>query len=151
MRRLVVCFMVFLFAGLGLGFSKQSKTNGEQTGETSAAIPAEASAKKNPVKATPESLAEAKKLYGYDCAMCHGKAGDGKGDLADQMKLDLHDWRDASSIAKMTDGDLFYVISVGRGKMTGEGDRMKEETRWNMVIYVRSFGQKGAAGAAKPQ
>jgi mono/diheme cytochrome c family protein len=151
MRRIVVCFLVFLLAGLGIGLSKQSKTTAEQTGEASAAIPAEASAKKNPVKVTPESLAEAKKLYGYDCAMCHGKAGDGKGDLADQMKLDLHDWRDATSIAKMTDGDLFYIISVGRGKMTGEGDRMKEDIRWNLVIYVRSFGQKGAAGAAKPQ
>ena len=43
-------------------------------------IPPEAAAKANPVKPTAESLAKGKKLYGYDCAMCHGKDGDGKGD-----------------------------------------------------------------------
>src|SRR5438128_2512367 len=35
--------------------------------------PATAATKKeNPVKATPEVLAAAKKIFGYDCAMCHG-------------------------------------------------------------------------------
>jgi hypothetical protein len=75
--------------------------------------------------------------------MCHGKDGDGKGDLAVEMKLNLHDWRDANSITKMTDGELFYIITNGRGKMTGgEGDRTKEDVRWNLVNLVRSFGKK---------
>src|SRR5260370_7566256 len=34
-------------------------------------IPPEDAAKVNPVKPTPESLAKGKKMYGYDCAMCH--------------------------------------------------------------------------------
>jgi hypothetical protein len=29
----------------------------------------------------------------HHCAMCHGDEGDGKGDLAVQMKLELKDWR----------------------------------------------------------
>jgi rhodanese-related sulfurtransferase len=34
----------------------------------------------------------------------------------------------------MTDGELFYIITNGRGKMTGaEDDRTKEEVRWNLV------------------
>ena len=48
--------------------------------------------------------------------MCHGKDGDGKGDLAEQMKLDLKDWRDSSSISKYIDGELFYIITNGREK-----------------------------------
>jgi mono/diheme cytochrome c family protein len=100
--------------------------------------------KVNPVKPTPEGLAAASKLYGYDCAMCHGKDGDGKGELALQMKLDLHDWRDAKSISKMTDGELFYIVSNGKGKMLGGlGDRTKDDVRWNLVSLVRSFGKKG--------
>ena len=106
-------------------------------------------AKKNPVAPTAEGLAEARKLYGYDCAMCHGKGGDGKGDLAQDMKLDLHDWRDPSTIEKVTDGELFWVISYGRGKMVGgEADRSPEKMRWNLVNLVRSFGKKGAGSAA---
>ena len=106
-------------------------------------------AKKNPVAPTAEGLAEARKLYGYDCAMCHGKDGDGKGDLAQDMKLDLHDWRDPATIEKITDGELFWVISYGRGKMVGgEADRSPEKMRWNLVNLVRSFGKKGAGAAA---
>jgi cytochrome c len=46
------------------------------------AIPLDTAKKENPVKPTPESLARGKRQYGYDCAMCHGKEGDGKGDVA---------------------------------------------------------------------
>src|SRR5437588_385071 len=103
-------------------------------------------------KTTPEGRAEARKIYGYDCAMCHGKEGDGKGDLAQDMKLELHDWRDPSTIEKMTDGELFWVVSYGRGKMVGgEVDRSPEKLRWNLVNLIRSFGKKGAAAPDKPK
>jgi len=109
-------------------------------------------ARKNPVAPTPEGLAEARKLFGYHCAMCHGKEGDGKGDLAAEMKLQLHDWRDASTIEKMTDGEMFWIISNGKGKMLGgEGDRTSEKVRWNLVNLVRSFGKKGAADKPKSE
>jgi hypothetical protein len=75
--------------------------------------------------------------------MCHGKDGDGKGDLAAQMKLELKDWRDPSSIASYTDSQLFYITSNGRGKMVGgEGDRTTEEVHWNLVNLVHSFAKK---------
>jgi hypothetical protein len=51
-------------------------------------------------KKNPEGLAEAKRLYKCHCAMCHGDEGDGKGDLAVEMKLGLKDWRDPDSLAK---------------------------------------------------
>jgi hypothetical protein len=75
--------------------------------------------------------------------MLNGKDGDGKGDLAAQMRLELNDWRNPASISRFTDGKLFYIITNGRGKMVGgEGDRTKEEVRWNLVNLVRSFGKK---------
>lgn len=108
------------------------------------------SLQKNSVKPTPDGLAEAKKLYGYHCAMCHGNAGDGKGDLAEEMKLELSDWRNPASISKYTDGALFYIITNGRGKMIGgEGDRTREEIRWSLLNLVRSFGKKSDE-TAKP-
>ena len=108
-------------------------------------------AKKNPVSPTPEGLAEARKLFGYNCAMCHGKSGDGKGDLAADMKLELRDWHDASSLEKITDGELFWIISNGKGKMPGEGDRTPEKTRWNFVNLVRSFAKKSAGDRPKTE
>lgn len=156
MRRIAIVGSCVLLLGLSAGFLKGHAKSGEvksqepQGSETPAPIPPEAAAKKNPVKPTPEGLAAAKKLFGYHCAMCHGKEGDGKGDLAADMKLKLHDWRDPNSLAKMTDGELFYVVTNGRGKMVGgEGDRTSEEARWNLVNYVRSFAKKDAT-AEKP-
>jgi mono/diheme cytochrome c family protein len=107
-----------------------------------AKIPDEAVKMVNPVKSSPAGLAHAKKIYGYDCAMCHGKDGDGQGDLAGDMKLKLPDWRDPASLKDMTDGELFYIITHGQGKMPPGEDQMKPEEIWMMVHYVRSFAEK---------
>jgi mono/diheme cytochrome c family protein len=116
-------------------------------------ISPEDAAKVNPVKVTPEGLAEARKIFGYDCAMCHGPKGDGKGDLVESMKLTMRDWREPATLAGMTDGELFYIISKGKGKMTAEGDRLSERLRWNMVNLVRAMAAKPAeqkSAAASP-
>jgi mono/diheme cytochrome c family protein len=107
-----------------------------------ASIPVEAKSMVNPVKPTPVSQARAKKVYGYDCAVCHGEKGDGKGDLAAEQKPPLKDWTDPAALKDMTDGEIFYIITNGKGTMTGEGARSKPEDTWNMVIYVRSFAKK---------
>lgn len=118
-----------------------------------AAKPATVDEKKNPVKPSPEGLAAAKKVFGYDCAMCHGDLGDGKGDLVSSMDLKLKDWRDPASLSAMSDGEMFDVIAKGKGKMPGEGERVAPERVWNLVNYVRSFSKKSAAAkpAAEPQ
>jgi mono/diheme cytochrome c family protein len=106
------------------------------------AIPADAAKMVNPVKPTPESLAHAKKIYGYDCAMCHGLNGDGKGDVVADLKLTLKDYTDPNALKDLSDGEIFYIIKNGKGQMPGEGDRAKPEDVWNMVVLVRSFSKK---------
>src|SRR5215471_3935406 len=76
-------------------------------------VPAEAARMVNPVKPTPESLAHAKKVYGYDCAICHGATGDGKGDAVADLKLKMKDYTDPAALKDMTDGELFYIIRNG--------------------------------------
>jgi mono/diheme cytochrome c family protein len=100
------------------------------------------SAKANPVKATPTSVASGKKAYASDCAMCHGKDGDGGGDLAVDMKLKLRDYRDAAALKDMTDADIYAVIANGKGQMTGEEGRLKSDQIWDVVNYVRSLAKK---------
>jgi mono/diheme cytochrome c family protein len=101
------------------------------------------------VKTTPESLAHAKKMYGYDCAMCHGADGAGKGDVAAQMKLTMTDLTDPSVLKAKSDSDLFALIRDGKGQMPAEGDRGKPDDLWSMVAYVRSLSSK-TASAAQP-
>jgi mono/diheme cytochrome c family protein len=107
-----------------------------------AVIPPEAVHMTNPVKATAEGKAHAAKMYGYDCEMCHGANGDGKGELAVQEKLPMKDWTNPAALQTRTDGELFYIIKNGDGQMPGEGDRAKNDELWNMVVMVRSFAKK---------
>ena len=141
MRRTLLFLSAVLLITFGAALAQQKESS--QAEQAPAPIPEADAAKKNPVKPTAEGLAEARKLYKYHCAMCHGENGDGKGDLAESMKLQLNDWRNPETISKYTDGALFYIITNGRGKMVGgEGDRTKEEVRWNLVNLVHSFGKK---------
>jgi len=112
-------------------------------------IPVEAARQANPVKPTEESIARGKKRYGYDCALCHGKDGDGKGDVASDLKTKMSDFTDPASLKGRTDGELFYIIKNGKGEMPPEGDRVKGEELWDLVNYVRSFAKKKAAAEEK--
>jgi len=104
----------------------------------------------NPVKSSLAVIEEAGRFYRYDCEMCHGADGSGKGDLAQDMKLETHDWRTGNVIEKMTDFEIFTIITKGKGKMVPEGERVKAEIRWSLVHYVRLLARKGGGGAAPP-
>jgi len=114
-------------------------------------IPAEDAQRPNPVKSTPESLAAGKKFYSSQCAMCHGKDGDGKGDLAQQMELKLPDYRKPGSLAKFTDGELFYILTKGMDKMPPEGDRTPDDEKWQVINYLRSLAREDSAQKPAPK
>jgi hypothetical protein len=133
-----------LLAGLGVCVAARSVAQENSDKAPEYKITPEAAARVNPVKSTPEGLAEARKMYKYDCEMCHGKDGDGKGELVESMKLTMRDWRDPAALTGMSDGEMFYIITAGKGKMIGEGDRQPEKMRWNMVNLVRSMAAKSA-------
>ena len=107
-------------------------------------IPAAAVHQANPVKPTPESISQGKKYYGYDCAMCHGNNGDGKGDVAIDEKLKTGDFRDPATLKDKTDGELFYMLKNGHDHMPAEPIRLKPDELWNLINYVRSLSNKKA-------
>jgi mono/diheme cytochrome c family protein len=123
---------------LGAAFSLHGQTS-PKVPPAEYKIPPEAANRTNPVKPSPESLARGKKIYGYDCAVCHGKSGDGKGDMTDMKGIP--DFTDPAVQGGHTDGEWFYVIQKGKGEMPPEGDRAKTEDLWNLVNYVRSFAR----------
>ena len=96
----------------------------------------------NPVKPSPASLANGKKKYTNDCAMCHGPEGAGDGDLGVDMHLKLRDYRDPATLKDLSDGDIYNIINNGKGQMTGEEGRLKPDQIWDVVNYVRSLAKK---------
>ncbi len=133
---------LILFALLALAFALWAqKDQPPAKTPTESKIPPEDAAKVNPVKPTPESLAKGKKMYGIDCAMCHGNSGDGKGDIGADYK-NIPDFTHPDALKNRTDGELFYVTRNGKGDMPPEDNRAKNDDIWNMVNYVRSFAKK---------
>ena len=133
LNRFILTTSVLLIAVLAASAQQNAQPPAEYK------IPPEAASQPNPVKPSPESLAKGKKVYGYDCAVCHGKDGDGKGDM--DMK-NVSDFTDPATLKSRTDGELFYIIKKGKGEMPPEGDRGKSEDIWNLVNYVRSMAKK---------
>lgn len=120
---------------------QETKKPAEEKSATELKIPPEAAKQVNPVKPTPGSIAQGKRFYGFDCAMCHGEDGSGKGDLAGQMNLKLRDYRNPAALKDMTDGELSYIITKGKGQMMGEEGRLKPEQIWDLVNYIRSLAK----------
>jgi mono/diheme cytochrome c family protein len=136
------CFLLWAVPFLVVGSPTQAPAN-SQAPANAFKVPPEIASQTNPVKPTAEGTAKAKKMWGYDCAMCHGANGDGKGDMAVESKFDMKNYQDPAALKDMTDGELFYIIQKGKGdNMPGEGDREKPDEIWNMVTLVRSFAKK---------
>lgn len=147
--RLAVFILGPFLSAAALPNPSQEKSQAKPVQTTATEKSTKADAEANPIKATPENLAEAKKFFGYDCAMCHGKAGDGKGDLAESMGLHMNDWRDSARLEAMSDNQIFEIIMKGKGRMVGEADRYPVDTVWELVNYVRTFTKKETAAVPK--
>jgi mono/diheme cytochrome c family protein len=143
MRKYIGFLLVMMIAGLTL-MAQQDKPEPKPApgAEKVVNVPADATHLANPVKPSAESIASGKKYYGYDCAMCHGETGDGKGEVAVAEGYNLKDFRDPESLRSRTDGDMFYILKKGHGKMPAEPVRVNENELWNLVNYVRSLAVK---------
>lgn len=149
MRRAIWSLGMLLVGAFSIAFAisntAKEKPQDSQTGPEEYRISKEDIDKKNPVTPTPEGLAAGKKLFGLDCSMCHGLKGDGTGELVASMQLKMNNWGDPASFTGKTDGEIFYIITKGKGKMPGENERLSATKRWDLVNYVRSLAKKSAA------
>jgi mono/diheme cytochrome c family protein len=144
MKKIFAALCVFALIGIASARLTGQEKPKAPTTAPAAAIPPEDAKRPNPVKSSPASIADGKHAFVTQCAMCHGKDGDGKGELATDMKLTLKDYRDPAALKDMTDGEMFYLIMHGKGDMPGEADRMKPDQTWNLINYIRSFAHKDA-------
>ena len=117
----------------------------------STAKAASESQEKQDAVAKTEALSKAKKLYEMDCALCHGDSGNGKTDVANDMKLVMSDWTDPASLAGKSDQDLFDIIRKGKGKMPAEGPgRAKDDEVRDLVTYIRILAKAHPTAAPGP-
>jgi mono/diheme cytochrome c family protein len=100
---------------------------------------------KNPIAATPESIAAGKAAFQKYCRFCHGDDAKGNGPQAPEgtHPPDLTDavWNHGS-----TDAEIFANIKDGIGPkfdMKPYGTKLMPQDIWNLVNYLRSIGPQG--------
>lgn len=98
---------------------------------------------KNPVAATPESIAAGKQIYQRSCASCHGVTGQGGpgNDLIPAAPSLVAEKLDHGS----TDGAIFSNVKNGVApdfNMIPFKDTLKDDDIWNVVNYIRSLAKK---------
>lgn len=106
----------------------------------SAAIPADARARVNPVPDTPEVLADARAHWADHCATCHGNDGSGDTFMGRHTYPPAPDMR-LEATQRMSDGELFYVIQNGI-RLTampawGGGSEHDALDSWKLVRFIR--------------
>ena len=107
-----------------------------------------AAAMKNPVAATPESLAAGRKAYDLNCAPCHGnmaqgaeKAGVLISIIQEQGGKQPPDLTDDKFDHGSTDGEVYTVIKKGLPPtmMAGWEGRVSDTEIWSIVNYLRTL------------
>lgn len=128
--------------GMGMGGSGMMERH-------HAEIPAEYAGLTNPIPADKASLENGAALYATNCASCHG--GGGMGDGPAGSALDPAPAPVAHTSQMTADDYLFWRISEGGvpfgTSMPGWKDMLDEQSRWDLVNYMRALGSGTVAPA----
>jgi mono/diheme cytochrome c family protein len=99
----------------------------------------------NPTPVSEASLANGRKYFQINCAVCHGEKAMGDGPATKFGMPGINLTMDLSK--SRTDGYIFGMIRNGRGMMPPY-NRIEERERWDVVNYIR--GLQGKLGAPVP-
>ncbi len=81
------------------------------------------------------TLTKGKELFDIYCAICHGKKGDGQGNLVKREKfLGVPKYDDAARA--ITIGSVYHVIYYGKNSMGSHAAQLDEKERWQVAEYV---------------
>lgn len=101
-------------------------------------IPMAAKNLKNPLPSTAENVAEGRKHYVDQCAVCHAENGSGETAVGKGLSPPTPDLR-AGHIQDLSDGELFYIVKNGV-RFTGmPAWDVEDEHNWRLVLFMRAL------------
>lgn len=92
----------------------------------------------NPVPPDARSLANGRKYYTINCAVCHGFTGNGDGAATRYGMPGIGIGAGSNAMNALSDGYIWGMIRNGRGLMPSY-DRIEEMDRWDVVNYIRGL------------
>ena len=98
---------------------------------------------KNPLSSNSDVLESAERIYtgkvgASNCAICHGRKGDGKGPLASLYSPPPRNFACAQTVNGIPDGQLFWIVKYGSpGTAMPPNPQLSDEQLWQIVAYLR--------------
>jgi mono/diheme cytochrome c family protein len=89
------------------------------------------------------ALERGARVYKVFCALCHGNDGAERTPVVERGMIPPPSLTGARAVG-MKDGELFHLISHGRGSMASYAVQLEPDDRWRAVLHVRAL-QKGVA------
>lgn len=91
-----------------------------------------------------KDLERGKLMYERTCAVCHGTAGDGQGNIVQSGAYSgVPNYADR----QITVGSVHYVLSYGRNAMGSYAGQLRPADRWRVAMYVMNAFKANAATA----
>lgn len=98
----------------------------------------------NPIPLSDTILKQGQVLYERFCAICHGKAGKGDGEITKNPAIKPSSY-DSDLLKNYTDGQIYHTIIYGKNNMGSYTSQVQYEDRWKIVHYVKTLqGSKTA-------
>jgi mono/diheme cytochrome c family protein len=92
-------------------------------------------ARTNPYAGQADAIAAGGRVFEDHCAKCHGADAEGRG-----KKPSLR----SSRVQGARDGEIFWLLKNGNlGKGMPTWNKLQEQTRWQVIAYVKSLGKSG--------
>jgi len=100
--------------------------------------PTSANELKNPFANNEDATKKGKKLFNQLCSICHGDKGKGDGIAGVALTPKPGNFT-SDKVQSQSDGAIFWKMTNGRAPMAAYKDLIKEEERWQLVNYIRTF------------
>ena len=103
---------------------------------------------KNPLQASPLTIAEGKEAFSHYCVACHGMDGQNTGvPFADRMAPPVPSLA-SKEVQQYTDGQLKAVIDDGiwPSGMPASRGILSDDEIWSIVVFLRNLPKPGSLG-----
>lgn len=147
---LVVLALVFTVV-LRHGFSARDQPNAVEAflarRVRQLAISRDAREAENPIRATPDILADARAHFADHCATCHANDGSGRTEIGQNLYPKAPDMREPAT-QSLSDGEIFYIIHNGIRftgmPASGPEDPAEDRDSWKLVHFIRHLPRLSA-------
>ncbi len=93
----------------------------------------------NPIEKTDENIIRGEWVYRTYCQVCHGMTGLGDGPVT-KRGVPPPPSLLTKTVQQMKEGQLYFIITNGKGNMASYKSQVQREDRWKVIQYIRTMG-----------